>query len=525
MSLSAHIARNNRLSNTGGCYPDALPYAVALAILLYKLAKVGTKTRPAMTVVTLFIWITQDWSLINKPSDIPDFIRVSGASPCRQYAFRNYFDGTVSWTEYARPCEYKNKITYLWQPLPTYLNSLFQKFISEQTYDVPFLTQKAKIALFELMSKPWKTPNKLKTYPRVRKDKLQNYFIKCAQTDNTLGAIVRAQLIAPHQAHHTSARYYQQQSSDRVRYKVFDAHNRYLSRLIDAARNTKIYTYFEVYLKGFSLNLIKDQHEKAKYLSLPGNIKQFELDTSQHGASKVCIPAIMLGSHRSLDDKDVSLFFQKLHKLVEDAKKNVFVKSENKKTQLANQSALRDYYNKATYRIALLFIVLTGARPTHSISILSAYYSDSDITFIKDKGRLRQLILCDYLQQEIKQYLSLQTVIRAQLNIHTELDELWYTCNERNRPVPLKSRALRLFMHEQWPGVVPYQLRHFFSHCANSHMFSSKLFDNDIDRLMGHENLGERLGSDTLSPKRFALMKDFLNMLAQRFGLEVLIHV
>ena len=56
-------------------------------------------------------------------------------------------------------------------------------------------------------------------------------------------------------------------------------------------------------------------------------------------------------------------------------------------------------------------------------------------------------------------------------------------------------------------------------------MFSNKLFDNDIDRLMGHENLGEQVGSDILSPRRFAVMKDYLNMLPQRIGLEAFIHV
>ncbi|CAI85522.1 hypothetical protein [Pseudoalteromonas translucida] len=525
MSISKHIARSNRLKNAGGCYPDALPYATTLAILLAKLAKVDVKTRPAITVVALFMWLTEDWRIIDKPDDIPDFIRISGASPCRQYAFRNYYDSTVSWTEYARACKDKNKTTYLWQPIPTYLNQFFQTFISEKTYDTPFLTQKAKTILFELMSKAWKTPHKLQGQPRVRKDSLQNYFIKCAQADNTLGAIVRVQLIADQQAHHRSARYYQQQSSDRIRRKIFDAHNRYLSRLIAAARNAKINSYFVVYLKSYSVSLIKDNHEKAKYLSIPGIIKQFELDTSQNGESKVCTPAIMLGSRRSLDDKNVSLFFQSLQKEVEDAKESIYVKCSSQKSSSANHAALRDYYNKATYRIALLFIVLTGARPTHSISILSDYYSGSDITFIKDKGVLRQLILCDYLQQEIKHYLSLQTVIRSQLNIHTELDELWYTCNEKNIPIALTCRELRLFMHKLWPGVVPYHLRHFYCHCANSHMFSDKLFDNDIDRLMGHENLGERLGSDILSPRRFALMKDYLNMLSQRIGLEALIHV
>ena len=56
-------------------------------------------------------------------------------------------------------------------------------------------------------------------------------------------------------------------------------------------------------------------------------------------------------------------------------------------------------------------------------------------------------------------------------------------------------------------------------------MASDKLFDNDIDRLMGHENLGERLGSDTLFPARLAVMKHFLNTLPKRLGLEVLKYV
>lgn len=525
MSIFTHIARSNRLNNSGGCYPDALAHATTLAILLGKLAKIDVKTRPVITVVALFMWLTGHWRVINKPSDIPDFMRISGASLCRQYAFRNYHDGTISWAEYAHPYIDKKTTVYLWQPIPTYLNQLFQTFISKKAYDSPFLTQKSKIILFELMSTAWKTPSKLQLQPRVRKDSLQSYFIKCAKADNTLGAIVRTQLIGTQQAHHRSAEYYQQQSSDNIRNKIFKAHNRYLSRLISAARNASIHSYFMVYLKDLSFNLIKMEPEKAKYLLEKGTIKHIEIDTSQYGKSKVYTPAIMLGSSRSLHDKDVSRFFKLLQKMVEDAKESIYGKGSNQKSSLPNQAALRDYFNKATYRIAFIYIYLTSARPTHSISILSGYYSGSDIAFIKDKGRLRQIIICDYLQQEIQHYLSLQTVIRSQLNIHTELDELWYTCNEKNKPTTLTANELTLFMKHLWPDVIPYQLRHFFSHCANSHMFSGKLFDNDIDRLMGHENLGEQVGSDTLSPRRFAVMKDYLNMLPQRIGLEAFIHV
>lgn len=525
MSISEHIARSNRLSNAGGCYPNALAHATTLAIMLKKLANVDARTRPAMTTVAIFMWLTQGWKHINTPSDLPDFIKISGATPCKKNTFRTYYDGTISWAEYARPCKVKSRIIYLWQPIPTYLNTFFQNFISDQAYDTPFLNPKVKAHLFELMRAAWKTPNTLKNYPRVNKNTFQHYFMNCARADNTLGAIVRSQLITNDKAHHTSAIYYQQLSTDRIRGKVFDAHNRYLSRIINAARKAELHVYFELFLKEYSVNLINASIKEASYLSKFGEISQFELDITQNSSDKKRIPAILIGSVRSLEDNHVSHFFQKVHTLVVNAKEKVLVKGPHSKAYLANQSALRDYYNKATYRIALLFIALTGARPTHSISILSIYYSGSDVVFIKDKGVLRQLILCDYLKQEIKQYLSLQSVIRTQLSIHTELNELWYTSSEENMPKALTSRDLRLFMHQLWPGVVPYQLRHFYSHCANSHMFSDKLFDNDIDRLMGHENLGERLGSDTLFPARFEAIKSFLNTLPKRLGLKVLKYV
>ena len=525
MSKSTSIAKANRLSNAGGCYPDAHSYATTLAILLIKLAKLGMRSRPAITMVALFIWLTEDWTKIKKASDIPDFRRVTCDADCTENTFRTYYDGTVSWAEYARPCRYKNHVIYLWQPIPTYLNPFFQQFISNyNSYGKPFLSYKAKESLFELMTTSWKTPRALALFPRVNKSELQQYFNRSAKADNTLGAIVRIQLIEPNQAHHASAMYYQRLNSDYIRYRIFEAHNRYLSRLIQAARNNKLNSFFEVYLKSFFFFFINESIKKARYLSQSSAISQFRIeyirdkDGNDVTTSTHITPSISVGSVRSLEDNDVSYFFTKLHTLTLVAKQNASVKR-------ATKAALRDYYNKATYRIALLFIVLTGARPTHAISILSIYYSQTDVVFIKDKGCLRQLILSDYLQQEIKQYLLLKMAIRSQLSIHIELDELWYTCNEANTPVRLSSSSLRLFMHQLWPDVVPYQLRHFFCYCANSHMFSDKLFDNDIDRLMGHENLGERLGSDMLSPKRFSALKTYLNTLPQRLGLEALTHV
>ena len=102
----------------------------------------------------------------------------------------------------------------------------------------------------------------------------------------------------------------------------------------------------------------------------------------------------------------------------------------------------------------------------------------------------------------------------------TDMNELWYEIDINGAPEALTSRKLRLFMHQLWPNVVPYQLRHFFCYCANSHTASEKLFDQDIDRLMGHEKLGEHLGSDFISPANFSALKAYLNTLPKRLMLK-----
>lgn len=194
----AHLARESRLQNSGGRYPDALSHATTLAIMLRKLAREDPRDRPAMTIVALFLWLTQAWPDIRAPSDIPDFVRISGAMRCRENTFRTYRDGSRSWAEYAHRYDDRQQKHYLWQPIPSYLNEYFQPFISTQSYETPFLRRKAKVRLFHVMNKKWKTPLALSHLPRVRKDAFHQYLIDCALVDNTLTAIPRSQLPDPH---------------------------------------------------------------------------------------------------------------------------------------------------------------------------------------------------------------------------------------------------------------------------------------------------------------------------------------
>lgn len=316
------IARENRQMNAGGRYPDALSHATTLAIMLRRLAWEAPRDRPAMTVVALFLWLTQTWPDIQKPDDIPDFIKISGSTPCRENTFRTYKDGSRSWAEYAHRYHDRQQECYLWQPLPTYLNEYFQPFISAQSYETPFLSSKAKARLFHLMNKKWKTPEPLRDFPRVRKDSFHQYMIDCALVDNTLTAIPRAHLVSPNRTHHKSAESYQNSDSDRIRYKLFDAHNRYLSRLIRAARNSNLSSHFEVFIGDRSMSLIAEHPKIAQYLESPGRILQTVLDTANGSKQSIRSPAIKLGSKRYLDANAVVRFFDHLFTYVRALKPN-----------------------------------------------------------------------------------------------------------------------------------------------------------------------------------------------------------
>ncbi|PFG45461.1 hypothetical protein ATG66_3752 [Vibrio sp. ES.051] len=515
MRIFQLVALKNREKNAGGCYPDALAHATTLAIMLRKLAREDPKDRSAMTVVALFLWLTQAWPDIHSPNDIPDFVKISGATPCREHAFRTYKDGALSWAEYVHRYRDGKKTHYLWQPFPTYLNALFQPLISAQSYETPFLRPKTKVRLFHIMKKKWRTPVSLNDYPRVRKDTFHQYLIDCALVDNTLTPIPRAQIVSPNRKHHKHADTYQRSDSDRVRYKLFDAYNRYLSRLVRAARNAKLSPHFDVFVGQHAINLIAEHPKIPPYLSQPGRITQTVLETVNGTQQSIRSPATPLGSQRYLEENAVIRFFNDLFVHLHVLKPG---KSASKKQWVA-------YYNGATHRLALLFIVLTGTRPTHGISILAQHYWGGDMVFVKDKGRLRQIILCDYLQREIQHYRTLQSAVLSMWGPHPELDEMWFCLNDHGQPAPLSSRTLRQFMHQHCPGVVPYQLRHFFAQSAVNNVSSTRLLDQDIDRLMGHENLGEHLGSDVIFPDTFEAMKVYLNQYAERLGMQEFAYV
>lgn len=517
------FARKQRQKNAGGVFPSAISHAVTLAILLAKLANVEKPYRAEITIVALYLWLTGQMSNIKNVNDIPDVIRLSGSTPCAKNAFRNFNDKSEPWCEYSRPCKVNGTTVYLWQPIPIYLRKLFQNVISTSPYETPLLNSEAKARLFSLLTAAWKTPESLEKFPRKDKDTFANYFSLCALADNTIGAITRSQMINEDQLHHRSASYYQKLESDRIRAKIFKAQNNYLKRVLDAARSEdkRLLARFVVYTKSQSFSLLASPPRLANYLADESLIAQYELDTTNGRQTSIISPSITVGSRRVVESNEVYNFTIRLHQRVTELRPLGPIPTRLDSERNADWL---DYYNAATERIALLFILLTGVRPTHSVTIEWTYYLGSDIAYVKDKGKLRPIYLCRYLIEEIQHYLTLQFAIRSALpEVHTST-LLWFYIDSNGQHVSLSNASLRKLMRQIWPGVVPYQLRHFFAQCAATSP-QYRLLDQDIDRLMGHSNFGEHLGSDNIFPATVNKLMNYLNSIPVSLGLKEMHYV
>ncbi|MBD1577400.1 site-specific integrase [Vibrio sp. S11_S32] len=523
MSILHHISRKNRQRNSGGKYPAALDNAVTLAIFLMKLGH-KKNSQPGIMFAGLFLWLTREMSSIESAQDIPDFYRVSTAAPCTKNAFRINKANGVSWCEYTL-CHHKNiqakEQHYVWQPVPTAFNALMLAFIKKKRYfnalqsstntSSYFLSRPEKAALFDILSEiKWKTPAALSAYPRVRKDRFFNYFFHCVQADNHLGAIVRMTLLPSNRHHHQSAYSYQRLDSDQIRYKIFEAHNRYLTALICAMRDAELVDKIKSPTIKETISLFTTIPKFPNHLSQFGRILQHQLVSAKKSGNVEITAPIHIGSRRYVDETDVTAFFKRLFTHI---KKNAPIQSATKDQWIA-------HYNLATYRIAFLFIVLTGVRPNHSISIPAHRNFGNHTVFVSDKGRLRMLSLNPYLQQEIARYLQYQQFVLSLTPEKFPHDDLWFCLTPEGVPYSLSNRLLRHFMHDLWPGIVPYQLRHFFAQSATNSDLSIQLGDQDVDRLMGHSNLGEHLGSDDVFAPTHARMQQHLHSLSGRLGLQ-----
>ncbi|PSV31360.1 hypothetical protein C9J44_19910 [Photobacterium sp. GB-27] len=314
MGFQTARAKKNRSNNSDDIAPDPLHTVNTLSIVIhcFKAMFTCTKDREACLITFIYLWLTQSLENIKSADDIPSLTRVTGSETCDAHRLRIIHVDGKSWVEYAQCYSTPQGVFWQWQPLPIILNNFFYHYVQtlSTTAVTPLLSAQQRQQLWILISKPWKTPKEYAQYGRLRKDVFFRYFTIMAQRCPYLSTTAKSIVLPEHVLHHFSAKAYQKENSNQIRYKIFRAHNQYLERLDTASKQY-----------GINLSINNAHHKIAllfdanltlpSYLNKKGQIDAFERrkNANNQGYQYIQLPSIEIGSRRALPLDQVRLFF------------------------------------------------------------------------------------------------------------------------------------------------------------------------------------------------------------------------
>lgn len=509
------IKKKNRQRNSGGLPPSAQQHALKLVAGLQRLRQHYKPQKSAQVsdydralIYFLYLWLTGQLNACQHARDIPDLDVVSGSQPCQAHRLRKIRKNDPSWVEYAHPYSTKTGMVWQWQPMPNGLNDWFYHALSQSSNGSKtwFMDQQEKLRFCRFLNTKWRTPSSLDGCRLIRRDVFYDYFKNMMRTDAHLPTPSKHVGLRGESLHHKNALAYQVRSSKKIRSDLFHAQTRYLARLrqslplalVSGLNAPKACTFVEASILHTHISL-------QAYLTVPGEIDAFHYDISASTREYVPLPPLDIGSQRLLLVDDVRHFFQSLAEHGDSLERKVHT-----------LSSLKALHNFRAYELALLLISLTGTRPTHAISIEKQYCFDLRWAWVFDKGHYRPIWLNDYFRSALQRYQTLHISLHHRAPHLNISPHLWFELGDDLTCQSLTAKRLRQFMHHWWARVnphsraVPYQLRHNFAqHALNAP--SAKLTTTDVDRLMGHTHIGERLGSDALFPVKEAKLTQFLN--------------
>ncbi|RTR35897.1 site-specific integrase [Shewanella canadensis] len=513
MSKLSAIKRKARQRNSGGVYPEPMSVALTLLTALHRLKpriqptaskKISSYDRQLFYFV--YLWLTGELADCRTTDDIPLIDILTGSKPCRANALRRVRMNNISWVEYALSHDTHHGIKWQWQPLPNGLNAYFSHALTQSTEHWELSIQE-KDAFIDWLTTKWRTPTSLLGRYRMRRDGLFGYFKTLANLDSGLSTLSKRALLGEEGLHHHSASAYQSQDSEQLRYEIFHAQTRYLDRLRHVLMDPKLEPMLNVPLPitANERSLLHKNDPLPEHLLVAGRIAAFHLDLTKATKTYIKTPALAIGSQRMLEVDKVRNFFRHLHQQALKVTQPQYT-----------PTTLRELANFRASELALLFIVLTGVRPTHSITLEQACCFNFQYAIVSDKGRWRSVTLPEYLQQALLRFEKLKCQLNQFFPKYTPSSLLWFQVNEQGEPLPLTAKTLRHFMMVHWSQcyphdrVVPYQLRHFFAQHARAAL-DPVLSTQDVDQLMGHSSFGEHLGSDTHFPASQRKLTKHLN--------------
>ncbi|GAM73831.1 putative orphan protein [Vibrio ishigakensis] len=433
MSRQITQGKRNRGQNSGGASPEALDVAVKLMIAMERIHRKGDSDMVCRRKQVTFLiwWFTGALVFTDSMDELPNCIPVAGNADCLAYGLRIILMDGESWVDFGLRYHCDDKGAVHWQPVPAAFNALFLSVIRNSPRGKALLTEPQHAQLIEAVQKTWKTLPPLSHLHAMRKDSFFRYWIDMIRTDPELSALAKRTLLPKTFTHHHHADNYQRANTNQLRYQIFKAHNRGLYRL---AKLSSFINY-----QGRLQLASSGDVTMPSYLKRTGAIPSFVRKQGRKTYSYIELPAVEYGSCRALHISGVRAFFARLRSRVDNAR-----------TRLSSKADLISYHNWRTYQIAFLFLILTGVRPNHAISIEKAKCFDYRDAIVTDKGQPRPIWLCDFLQHALKEYVAMQHIICHHLGLSPTSPWLWYLLDDEGSALELSRSKLTHVLNELW---------------------------------------------------------------------------
>ncbi|MEL0630681.1 hypothetical protein [Psychromonas aquatilis] len=487
--------KSNRANAAGSPYPEVHEQMQKLKYW-YK-----SKLSNTELFILLVMWLKGQLNELDIGESAPHFYRLKSSEAALKNSLRIVKDGGVSWVEYSILVDDNE---YVWMPTPHALNNFFWRVLQQyNNYGKPLLTKNELNELSHFWQSKAIRNKKMSRVKTADKRVWKTYISKCITADSMLSSNAKNLYVS--KLAHSSAIAYQIEELERIRYQLYRSLNNAVNRIFKEA---EVWEMLEDFSRNVAGKIILPFccEKEARYLTEQSNrIVELKIIRYENHRRTTAFDDRSLGANNTITYDEAANFFIDLQSGLLEYKINT-----------TSKEGLISYYNQVTQIFALQFITMTGLRPTHAISPLLVNLQVARLC-VFDKGMARNLLLNNFLQQQIKCYQLIKSKLAQFIPAIHSFPYLFFIIDELQKPTTLTAKTLRHFMHSHWEWHVPYSLRKVFSQT----LLELNLPNHLIDRIMGHYEHGEHAGVVNIFQSEEVKTLQVLNQLPSIFKMEL----
>ncbi|WP_068546674.1 hypothetical protein [Thalassotalea crassostreae] len=508
-----HVGEYNRSLTEGTPFQNEISIALRFALLCLNIKNKNQRNVRDQIVVLMLCWLKNNFSWVEGKEKVPTIIRTSDANLLDKDHQNTWYIRTVGdhhsgWVEYSHTSNVRDIACHVWLVVPHKLNHFLWAVIKEKEYESSLF----KNACNELVSnfeKYKKTKKGMFAHAIATFHQFANYLHTFLIKDELALKLAKNAQIAQDKLPNHMSGYYNNIETDSLRYILFHAFDRALTRISNALVSWELIDKLQIDIAENSHNqLSKTIAIIDPTYDMPPRLAECisvipEFVQGKYVKKAGTIAPRTIGADFVPNESQIGLFMDALFEKVIHLRK------------LPNTiENLCELHNTLTFSLACYTLILTGIRPSHAIGPDQTFVNKHGFC-IKDKGKARLIILCNFLAEQFAEY---EEHFKHISSIFPELrnqNAIFCTIESSGEVTPICASNIKKFVSGINPKLAPKHFRKAFSslmvtltHCSSTH----------LNHHMGHGNYGEQDGLKLTLNATNRKQQKYLNELADQLS-------